>query len=87
MPYTPRRVLMSAELIVITVPQGKPGKYGSRSFARASAKLWKSLRGERADWLKNSPTLESLNKNLKTFLFSLLRSIIVFCLYHCMLYM
>ena len=49
--YVPRRVLMSAELNLLTVPPGKLGKYGSRSFARASANLWNSLRGERADWL------------------------------------
>ena len=67
-PYVPRRVL-SAELNLLTVPPGKPGKYGSRSFARASANLWNSLRGERAAWLKNSPTLESFKRNLKTFLF------------------
>ena len=54
---------------LLTVPPGKPGKYGSRSFARASANLWNSLRGERAAWLKNSPTLESFKINLKTFLF------------------
>ena len=89
-PYVPRRVLRSAELNLLTVPPGKPGKYGSRSFARASANLWNSLRGERAAWLKNSPTLESFKINLKTFLFwerfssyvvllSLLMSIIVFC--------
>ena len=47
----PRRVLRSAELNLLTVPPGKPGKYGSRSFARASANLWNSLRGERAAWL------------------------------------
>ena len=40
---------------VITVPPGKPGKYGSRSFARASANLWNSLRGERAAWLNIAP--------------------------------
>ena len=68
-PYVPRRVLRSAELNLVTVPPGKPGKYGSRSFARASANLWNSLRGERAAWLKNSPTLESFKRNLKTFLF------------------
>ena len=45
-PYVPRRVLRSAELNVLTVPPGKPGKYGSRSFARAPANLWNSLRGE-----------------------------------------
>ena len=55
-PYVPRRVLRSAELNLLAVPPGKPGKYGSRSFARASANLWNSLREERADWLKNSPT-------------------------------
>ena len=44
----PRRVLRSAELNLLTVPPGKPGKYGSRSFARASANLWNSLEGERA---------------------------------------
>ena len=57
-PYVPRRVLRSAELNWLTVPPGKPGKYGSRSFARASANVWNSLRGERATWLKNNPTLE-----------------------------
>ena len=54
-PYEPRRVLRSAESNLLTVPPGKPGKYGSRSFVRASANLWNSLRGERAAWLKNSP--------------------------------
>ena len=67
--YLPRRVLRSAELNLLTVPPGKPGKYGSPSFARASANLWNSLRRERAAWLKNSPTLESFKRNLKTFLF------------------
>ena len=43
---------VESELNLLTVPQGKPGKYGSRSFARASANLWNSLRGERAAWLK-----------------------------------
>ena len=68
-PYEPRRVLRSAESNLLTVPTGKPGKYGSRSFARASTNLWNSLRGEMAAWLKNSPTLESFKRNLKTFLF------------------
>ena len=62
-PYVPRRVLRSAELNLLTVPPG------SRGFARASANLGNSLRGERAVWLKNSPTLESFKRNLKTFLF------------------
>ena len=57
--YEPRRVLRSAESNLPTVPPGKPGKYGTRSFVRASANLWTSLRGERAVWLKNSPTVES----------------------------
>ena len=68
-PYEPRRVLRSAESNLLTVPPGKPGKYGSRSFVRASANLWNSLRGERAAWLKNSPTVESFKINLKTYLF------------------
>ena len=42
-PYESRRVLRSAELNLLTVPPGKPGKYGSRSFARASENLWNSL--------------------------------------------
>ena len=67
-PCVPRRVLRSAELNFLTVPPEKPGKYGSRSFARASANLWNSLRGERAACLKNSPTLESFKRTLKTFL-------------------
>ena len=68
-PYEPKRVLRSAESNLLTVPPGKPGKYGSRSFVRASANLWNSLRGERAAWLKNSLTVESLKINLKTYLF------------------
>ena len=50
--YVPRRLLRSAELNVPTVPPGKPGKYVSRSFARPSANLLKSLRAAR---LTNSP--------------------------------
>ena len=68
-PYVPRIVLRSAELNLLTVPPGKPGKYRSRSFASASANLWNFIRGERAAWLKNSLTLESFKRNLKTFLF------------------
>ena len=68
-PYEPRRVLRSAESNLLTVPPGKPGKYGSRSFVRASANLWNSLRGERAAWLKSSTTVESFKLNLKTYLF------------------
>ena len=67
--YLCELVLRSAELNLLTVPPGKPGKYGSRSLARASANLWNSLSGERAAWLKNSQTLESFKINLKTFLF------------------
>ena len=62
-------LLMSAESNLLTVPPGKPGKYGSRSFVRASANLWNSLRGERAAWLKNSQTVESFKINLKTSFF------------------
>ena len=50
--YVWYRVLRSAESNLLTVPPRKPGKYGSRSFVRASANLWNSLRGERAAWLK-----------------------------------
>ena len=82
----------SAESNLLTVPPEKPDKYGSRSFVRASANLWNSLRGERAAWLKNSPTVESFKINLKTYLFCerqcylfFLMYIIVLCLFHCML--
>ena len=90
--YVPRRVLWSAELNLLTVPPGKPDTYGSRTFARTSENLWNSLTGERAAWLENSPTLKSFKINinvslLEAMLLSLLRFIIVFCLYHCMLYM
>ena len=57
-PYAPRIVLRAAESNLLTVTPGKPGKYGSRSFVRASANLLcNSLRGERAAWLKNSPAV------------------------------
>ena len=65
-PYAPRRVLRSAESNVLTVPPGKPGKYGFRSFGRANK--WNTLRGESAAQLKNSPTVESFKRNLKTYL-------------------
>ena len=68
-PYEPQQVIGSAESNLLTVPLGKPGKYGSRSFVRASVNLWNSLRGERAVWLKNSPTVESFKINLKKYLF------------------
>ena len=68
-PYEPQIVLRSAESNLLTVPPGKPGKYGSRSFVWASANLWNSLRGEMAAWLKNSLTVESFKLNLKTYLF------------------
>ena len=45
-PYEPQRVLRSAESNLLTVTPGKPGKYRSRSFGRASANLWNPL-GER----------------------------------------
>ena len=64
-PFEPRRVLRSAESNLLMVS----GKYGSISFVRASANLWNSLRGERAAWLKNSPTVDSFMINLKTYLF------------------
>ena len=67
-PYEPWRVLRSAESNIITVPPGKPGKYESRSFVRASANLWNSLRGERAAGLKNSPSVENFKINLKTYI-------------------
>ena len=89
MPYVPRRVLRSAELNLLTVPPGKPGIYGSRSFARASAILWNSIMGERAAWLKNSPTLESFRRNIKV---SLLGTVLELSsatfsskVYHCIL--
>ena len=89
-PYVPRSVLRSAELNLLTVPPGKPGKYGSRSFARASANLWNTLRGERAAWRKNSPTFESFKRNLKNV--SLLGTVLEFSsatvssnVYHCIL--
>ena len=68
-PYAPRRVLRSAESNLLTVPPGKPGKNGSKRFVRASANLWNSLRGDRAAWLKNSLTVKSFKRNLKTYLF------------------
>ena len=67
--YAPQRVLRSAESNLLTVPPGKPGKYGSRSFVRAFANLWSTLRGERAAWLKNSTMVESFKRNLDTYLF------------------
>ena len=67
--YAPQIVLRSAESTLLMVPPGKHSKYGFRSFVRASDNRWNSLRGERAAWLKNSPTVESFKRNIKTYLF------------------
>ena len=50
---------------LLTVPSGKPGTYRSRSFARASANLWISIRAGWATFLKNSSTLESFKIKFK----------------------
>ena len=42
---------MSGDSNSLTVPPGKPGKYGSRSFVMSSANLWNSLSGELAVWI------------------------------------
>ena len=41
--YNNMDVLRSAESNLLMVPPAKPGKYGSRSFVRASAILWNAL--------------------------------------------
>ena len=65
MPYVSQRVPRLAELNLITVPPGKSGKYGFRSFVRASANIWNSSKErEGAAYLKNSPTVESFKKIL-----------------------
>ena len=51
--YAPRKVLRSAESNLLTIPPRN---------------LWNSLRRERAAWLKNSPTVESFNRNKKVHL-------------------
>ena len=42
---------------IVTQERLRDHKYGSRSFVRASANLWKSLRGERAAWGSNDSRL------------------------------
>ena len=46
-PYLPRRVSRLAELNLLTVPPGKPGKYGSISFVRTSVIICNCLRGRK----------------------------------------
>ena len=58
-PYAPRKIPRSAESNLLNDPPGNLGKYGSRSYVRASAYPRNSLRGERAAWLKNSSTVKS----------------------------
>ena len=89
-PYAPRRVLMSTESNLLTVPPWKPGKHRS-SFVMASANLWNSLRGEGAAWLKNSTTVESFKRNLNTYLlcerfFSNAVLLISSNVYHCIVF-
>ena len=67
-PYVPRRVLRSAESNLLTFHLGNLVNHGSRSFSMAYENLWNSLRGERATWPKNSPTVERFKRNLKTVL-------------------
>ena len=68
-PYEPQRVLRLAESNLLTVPPGKPGKYGSRILLGHLPIYGTLLRRERAAWHKNSPTVESFKINLKTYLF------------------
>ena len=69
-PYAPQRILRSIKSNLLMVPPGKPGKYGSRSFVKASVHLWTSLKGEeRAAWLKNSLTEGSFKIHQITYLF------------------
>ena len=64
-PYALWSVLSSGESNLLTVPTAKPGKHRSRNCVKASVNLWKYLRGKRAAWLKNSPTVESFKEKSK----------------------
>ena len=63
--YQPNRPLRSGTECLITVPRTRTVTYGNRCFSKAAAFLWNSLPAN----IRQSKTLISFKKNVKTHLF------------------
>ena len=64
-PYRPGRALRSSSHNLLVVPTSNTTYYGDSAFSVAAPKLWNNLPVE----IKNSETLNSFKKSLKTHLF------------------
>ena len=65
--YQPTRSLRSETTTTLVIPRTRTVMYGDRSFRKAAGTLWNSL----PLTVRESPTLETFKKNLKTHLFRL----------------
>ena len=63
---TPRRLLRSSSLNLLSVPKTKTVTYGDRSFSVIAPNLWNDL----PIIIKQCSTVDSIKLRLKTFLFS-----------------
>jgi hypothetical protein len=64
--YQPRRTLRSMDSVTLVVPRGRTSTFGERTFQCSAAKLWNALPAH----IRESKTLNSFKKLLKTHLFS-----------------
>lgn len=65
-PYEPARILRSSQAKLIQVPRFKRTSWGGRSFLLHAANTWNLL----TMTIKNSPSLTSFRKEIKTWLFA-----------------
>ena len=64
-PYSPSRLLRSAEKNLLEEPRFKLKSVGLRSFEAAAPRLWNTL----PQSIRNSPNVSTFKKDLKTCLF------------------
>ena len=65
--YQPKRVLRSANELLLVVPRTNTVTYGSKSFRTLAATKWNSLPTQ----IRDSPSLNCFKRSLKTYLFSI----------------
>ena len=61
---TPRTQRLDKDSLLL-IPKTKMVNYGDRSFSKAAPQLWNNL----PSYIRNSPSVESFKKKLKTFMF------------------
>lgn len=63
--YVPVRALRSSDSLKLSIPRTRTKTYGEAAFSSFAPRLWNELPLD----LKNSDTMETFKKNLKTYLF------------------